>query len=59
MQGLMDWVQAMGWPLLVGLPLLGAGFAVIAYAAMQALWLSPAIKRAWQLAIRARRHRQA
>ena len=49
MHGLMDWVQAMGWPLLVGLPLLGAGFAALAYAAMQALWLSPAIKRAWRL----------
>jgi hypothetical protein len=56
MQGLMGWAQAMGWPLLVGLPLLGAGFAVIAYLAMQALWLTPAIRRAWQLA---RRRRQA
>ncbi|WP_394790638.1 DUF2062 domain-containing protein [Rhodoferax sp.] len=57
MHGLADWVQAMGWPLLVGLPLMGAGFAVIAYAAMQTLWLSPAIKRAWQLEKRARRHK--
>lgn len=58
MAGLMDWVQAMGWPLLVGLPLMGAGFAVIAYALMHALWLSPAIKRTWQLAWRARQRRQ-
>lgn len=55
MQGLLVWVQAMGWPLLVGLPMLGAALALIAYGAMQALWLSPAIKRAWQQA--RRRHK--
>ena len=57
MQGLLDWGQAMGWPLLVGLPLLGASFALLAYGSLQALWLSPAIKRSWQLA--RRRHKAA
>ena len=58
LQSMVDWAQAMGWPLLVGLPLMGAGFAAIAYATLQALWLTPAIKRAWQLTLRARQRRQ-
>jgi uncharacterized protein (DUF2062 family) len=49
MQGLLAWAQAMGWPLLVGLPLLGGALALLAYGAMQALWLSPAIRRSWRI----------
>lgn len=49
-QALAAWVQALGWPLLVGLPVLGLLLAVLGYALMQLLWLAPAMQRVrrWQ-----------
>ena len=45
-----DWVQALGWPLLVGLPTLGLLLAVVGFLAVHALWLLPAVQRGrrWQ-----------
>ncbi|MDA8455978.1 DUF2062 domain-containing protein [Acidovorax sp. GBBC 3334] len=40
------WMQALGAPLAVGLPLLALMFAVAGYAAVQALWLVPVWHRA-------------
>jgi hypothetical protein len=45
-EGLMQWVQALGWPLAVGLPVMGLWFATIAYALVQIAWLSPVLARA-------------
>lgn len=42
---LADWVQALGWPLLVGLPVLGLLAAVLGYVAVHLLWLAPAWQR--------------
>ena len=44
------WVQALGIPLLVGLPTLGLTFAALGYALVHILWLVPALhrKRRWQ-----------
>lgn len=44
-QALGEWVQALGWPLLVGLPALGVVFAVLGYVLVQVLWLVPALQR--------------
>ncbi|CAM4016845.1 DUF2062 domain-containing protein [Paracidovorax anthurii] len=44
------WMQALGAPLAVGLPLLALAFAVAGYAAVQALWRVPA----WHRVCRAR-----
>lgn len=44
-QALAQWVQALGWPLLVGLPALGLVFAVLGYVLVQVLWLLPALQR--------------
>lgn len=40
------WMQALGAPLAVGLPLLALAFALAGYAAVQALWLVPVWHRA-------------
>lgn len=44
--GLGAWVSALGWPLLLGLPLLGALLAANAYALVQLFFLTPVIRRA-------------
>lgn len=38
---LSTWVQSLGWPLALGLPILGVLMAVFAYALVQVLWLWP------------------
>lgn len=53
MQGLAEWVQALGWPLLVGLPVLGLVLAALGYAVVQTLWLLPVLGRLHRL----RQHR--
>jgi uncharacterized protein (DUF2062 family) len=44
------WIQALGIPLLVGLPTLGLTFAALGYALVHIVWLVPALqrKRRWQ-----------
>jgi len=44
-QALAAWMQALGMPLLVGLPALGLVLAVLGYAAVHLLWLAPAVQR--------------
>ena len=44
-QALVTWMQALGTPLLVGLPTLAALMALLGYAAVQLLWLTPALQR--------------
>lgn len=44
-QALGVWMQALGTPLLVGLPTLGLVMAVLGYATVQLLWLAPALQR--------------
>lgn len=44
-EALAAWMQALGLPLLVGLPVLGLALAALGYAAVQALWLAPAVQR--------------
>ena len=51
-QALAAWIQALGLPLLVGLPVLGLLLAALGYLAVQLLWLAPAVQRGrrWQRA---------
>lgn len=49
-QGLAVWIQALGTPLLVGLPTLGLLLATLGYAMVQLLWLAPALQRKRRLA---------
>ena len=49
-QALGTWMQALGAPLLVGLPTLGLVMAVLGYATVQLLWLAPALQRKRRLA---------
>ena len=49
-QALGAWMQALGTPLLVGLPTLGLVMAVLGYATVQLLWLAPALQRKRRLA---------
>lgn len=44
-QALAAWMQALGTPLLVGLPTLAAVMALLGYATVQLLWLTPALQR--------------
>lgn len=44
-QVLMAWIEALGMPLLVGLPTLALIMAVLGYVAVQLLWLAPALQR--------------
>ena len=44
--GFWDWLMALGWPLLVGIPLLGVGLAVLGYVLVQIVWLFPVLLRA-------------
>lgn len=38
---LSQWAQSLGWPLVVGLPILGLAMGTLAYVVVQALWLWP------------------
>jgi uncharacterized protein len=51
---LVEWVRAMGWPLVVGLPTMGLLFASWGYALTQILWLRPVIARARRMKHRRR-----
>ena len=44
--GMGAWMTALGWPLLLGLPLLGLFLAANAYALVQVFFLTPVIRRA-------------
>ena len=44
-EALLTWVKAMGWPLVVGLPLLALMTACTGYVLTQFLWLRPVMKR--------------
>lgn len=44
--GMSDWLMSMGWPLVVGLPILGGALAIVGYALIQMLWLLPVYRRA-------------
>lgn len=50
---LIEWVQALGWPLIVGLPAMGLIFASWGYALTQIFWLRPVIARARRMRTRA------
>lgn len=43
--GLVAWAQALGWPLLTGLPVMGLVLAALSYVAVQAVWLAPVLRR--------------
>ena len=49
-QALGIWMQALGTPLLIGLPTLGLLLAVLGYVTVQLLWLAPALHRKRRLA---------
>ncbi|BEP93719.1 hypothetical protein GmRootA79_21030 [Acidovorax sp. A79] len=49
-QAMAAWIQALGTPLLVGLPTLGLLLAALGYAVVQVLWLAPALQRKRRLA---------
>ena len=49
-QAMAAWIQALGTPLLVGLPTLGLLMAALGYAMVQLLWLVPALQRKRRLA---------
>jgi uncharacterized protein (DUF2062 family) len=40
-----QWMLALGWPLLAGLPAMGLLFAGLSYVVMQCLWLAPVYRR--------------
>ncbi|RYF42065.1 MAG: DUF2062 domain-containing protein, partial [Comamonadaceae bacterium] len=44
--GLGEWMTALGWPLLLGLPVLALWLAANAYALVQIFFLTPVIRRA-------------
>jgi uncharacterized protein (DUF2062 family) len=44
--GTLDWLGSMGWPLIVGIPALGGGLAVLGYVLVQTAWLLPVYARA-------------
>lgn len=53
---LADWIQALGWPLVLGLPVMGLWFAVNGYWLTNYLWLRPVVARAKRIkALRLRR----
>lgn len=58
LQALAAWVQALGVPLLVGLPGLGVLLAALGYVTVHILWLAPAVQRGrrWQRFRAAARH---
>ena len=50
------WITALGWPLLLGLPLLALLLATCAYAFVQLFFLMPVLKRAKRMRIRKNAH---
>ncbi len=46
MSALSEWVTALGWPLVIGLPVMGAWFAINGYVLINYLWLRPVVARA-------------
>ena len=52
MTGLGEWVAALGWPLLLGLPVMGLVLAVNSYVLVQILFLRPVIRRARRMRAR-------
>jgi len=53
MMGLGEWATALGWPLLLGLPVLAALLALNAYALVQIFFLAPVIQRGRRMRKRA------
>ena len=47
-----DWIQALGWPLAVGLPVMGLWFAVNGYWLVNYLWLRPVLARLKRMKLR-------
>lgn len=47
--GVWDWLSAMGWPLIVGIPVLGVLLAVVGYLLVQFFWLLPIYQRAFRM----------
>lgn len=45
MTQLAQWVQSMGWPVLIGLPILALGLSLFSWFFTQALCLAPVVKR--------------
>ena len=43
---LSEWVQALGWPLVIGLPVMGLWFAINGWWLTNYLWLRPVVARA-------------
>ena len=50
-EAVMIWVKAMGWPLIVGLPLLALMISCTGYVLTQFFWLRPVVKRAKRMRI--------
>jgi len=50
--GLAEWMTALGWPLLLGLPVLATLLAAIAYVLVQMFFLMPVIRRARRMRAR-------
>jgi uncharacterized protein len=50
---LSEWIHAMGWPLVVGLPALAIAIAGVGYALTQIVWLLPVLRRAKRMRDRA------
>ena len=50
--GLGEWMTALGWPLLLGLPVLATLLAAIAYVSVQMFFLTPVIQRALRMRAR-------
>ena len=46
LSGIWDWLMALGWPLMVGIPVLGILLAVFGYVLVQVVWLLPVYLRA-------------
>ena len=49
---LSEWVQALGWPLVIGLPVMGLWFAINGYWLTNYLWLRPVVARARRMKAR-------
>ena len=51
--GLGEWMTSLGWPLLLGLPVLACLLAANGYAVVQIFFLTPVIRRARRMRLRA------
>ena len=52
LSALAEWVQALGWPLVIGLPVMGVWFAINGYWLTSYLWLRPVVARAKRMKAR-------